>query len=101
LAKAITSGVKGYLLKRFLVPVEPEEGEHESESPDNGVKKPAGKSSADILKQFESALGRASTAENLTSLGGWLDKRKELLDPSEYEAAANALQGKKEAVNGK
>lgn len=102
LAKAITSGVKGYLLKRFLVPVEPEEGEHESDSPDNGTKEPAfEKMPAEILKQFESGLGRASTGENLAALGAWLEKRKGLLDASEYEAAMNALKEKTEAINGK
>ena len=102
LAKAITSGVKGYLLKRFLVPVAPEEGEHESESPDNGTKKPAAeKMPAEILKQFDDALGRATNADNLKALDGWLNKRKGLLDPSEYEAAMNALGQKAEAINGK
>lgn len=34
LGKAVTSGVKGYLLKRFLVPIKPPEGESDHESPE-------------------------------------------------------------------
>lgn len=34
LGKAVTSGVKGYLLKRFLVPIKPPEGESEHDSPE-------------------------------------------------------------------
>ncbi len=56
---------------------------------------------AEILKQFDSGLGRASTGENLAALGAWLEKRKGLFDASEYEAAMNALKEKTEAVNGK
>lgn len=101
LGKAITSGVKGYLLKRFLIPVKPPEKESDEGSPEPGDKVPQrakekppepprqnGESkSAHIIVEPDKELPRAfwslSKAEKELTLGDNLEIRKEKIADKE------------------
>lgn len=53
--KAVTSGVKGYLLKRFLVPVKPPEGESDEKEHDRAEEKPQARTEKPVEEKRPSA----------------------------------------------
>ncbi len=84
IAKAITSGTKGFLLKRFLIPVTPEEGEHEDESPETGAPVDEKKWKTEVEK-FNGYLADAGTDQDkLVKLKAWLEKRNTLIPNDQW-----------------